>query len=86
MTLLWVTYVIHRETKRQDHALRVEAGDVAKEIRQASTELDELFRNRRMRRREGGEVAFVFGTGASDGLPEKSNHDRWSLAFKHHDQ
>jgi hypothetical protein len=88
MTLLWATYVIDRERQQFEHPLQV---DATKAIRQASRELDELFRARNMRvpkrERERERVSFVGegreGTGVGPRGAQKSFEDYWRLAFKY---
>jgi hypothetical protein len=85
MTLLWATYVIDREQKRQDQALRVEAAGAVAELRRACRELDELFRARNVSMRKRQWVSFVERAGDGVRETQKSFGHRWSLAFKQDD-
>jgi len=84
MTLLWATHMFDRERQRLEHAEEV---DAVTEIRQASGELEELFRTRNMRMPKRERFFLVGeerrGTGQRPREVQKSFEDYWRLAFKH---
>jgi hypothetical protein len=87
MTLLWATYAIDRERQRLEPALQAEEVDATTAVRQASEELDEMFRTRNTSRPKREGVSFVdeghVGRGVGPCRAQKSFEDYWRLAFKH---
>jgi len=72
-TLLWVIHVIERERKQQ----MIPELDAATEVRQACSELDELFRHRTIKTKR-----ISYPSGADEGMRTKTL-EGWRTAYKH---